>query len=181
MAEDDAGPIHRKHDWAALEAEWLASGESLHAFGRRHKIPRTHMNNMAGRYGWLQKRQKIRVKAGARIEKLVENRIVLDYSRQAKLWEAVEKKAEKFLERTAENGGELSPMDLNTLTQAIERALKSKRLMGDKSTENTAVSGQVNHNHLVANLMQGFHSGDPNFIDVQSIEEDDDVRPDATG
>ena len=83
----------------------------------------------------------------------------------------MEKKAEKLLRKD-----KLTPADLNTLTQAIERALKSRRLMDGKSTDNTMVNGRVS---LVAGLMEAFHKGDPGVIDIEAIAEDDEVQPDG--
>lgn len=141
-----------KYDWDSLYAEWIASGLTANKFRESKGIDKRTFYNAVEKHRWWEKAEAIKARAVARVEDAQVDAAVERWKEQEKLWRAVEVQAASILRRTIGDDGRitrpLKPGELATLTAALERALKARRLIAGESTENTAVKGSL-HPDLV--------------------------------
>lgn len=129
--------LKTKIDWPALKAEFLASQDNPHSFMKRKKllgkmaIPTFY--KIVSEQKWLEDRADINQKALDNTKRSLVEQKTKEWDRQIKLWHAVEGIAAKIMSMRANtmDGGELAQ-----LSSALERALKSQRLILGESTEN---------------------------------------------
>lgn len=133
-----------KHDWDALFVEWVQADTSLSQFQLAKKIARQHFYRMTQARNWLSRRDDIKSRAMKAAEKSVVREMAQEWKEQEKLWRAVEIQAAAILKRTLTPDGKLldplSPANLATLTVALERALKARKLLAGEATENIAAN-----------------------------------------
>jgi hypothetical protein len=137
-------PQRNKHDWNALYLEWVQSGVSLSQFQLRKGITRNHFYRVAQAGKWLQRKAELDAKAVQKVERSVVFETASQWREQEKLWRAVEIQAAGILKRTLTPEGKLldplSPTELSTLTMALERALKARKLLAGEATDNIATN-----------------------------------------
>jgi hypothetical protein len=123
----------RTLNWPALKAEWLAGNETLNQFRKRYRISGSNFYYLIHKQGWIEAKEEVLKRAEAKAATIAVNTKVKEWQRQMNLWQAVEGIAARIMSRRAEsmNAGELA-----ALTSAIERALKSQKLILGQSTEN---------------------------------------------
>lgn len=133
-------------NWNALKVEFMTGDMTLNELRIKHDIV-----GMANFYkqatGWLEEREKLHKKAIEKIKSKTLNNAVKGWEDQQKLWKAVEVQAGRLLQKSLSDEKGLRPRDLDNLASAIEKALKSQRLILGQSTENVANSSI--HKHLI--------------------------------
>ena len=154
---DEAKKITRrgsstKYDWDALYAEWVSSGLSMNKFRILKGFDGGFFYNAIDREGWWEKAERVAEKITAAAEARVVDATVARWDEQEALWREVERQAAAIMRATIGPDGKiaspLEPSELATLTAALERALKSRRLIAGESTDNMAVGGSL-HSDLV--------------------------------
>jgi hypothetical protein len=133
-------PQGKKYDWEALKREWLQSSNvTLNQFRLSKGIAQAHFYRTINAEEWIETRAKIDKRAIQRIEEKAVNSIVNKWDDYSRLWKAVKAQAAAILNKTRQKDGTIVPMrptDLVNLTNSIETALKSERLIHGESTEN---------------------------------------------
>jgi hypothetical protein len=164
----------RRHDWAALKAEWLTSKETLNTFRIRHKITsRNWFYAQVEAKGWVEDKLAIEKKALAKLGDAQADLLAQDWTRQLKLWRAVENQAAAILRRFTEEDGTPRGMDAQELTQlasALEKALKCQKLIKGEPTGDQPI--MQNFHLAVVALLEAKRRNDPSVINV-------DAAPDA--
>jgi hypothetical protein len=127
------GQKKRHIDWPALKAEWLSGNDSLNHFREKHKIHLNVFYPNIEKGKWREAKDEIMKRAEARAATIAVNTRVEEWKRQMNLWQAVEGIAAQIMTRRREN---MNAGELAALTSAIERALKSQKLILGESTEN---------------------------------------------
>lgn len=136
-------------DWDSLKSEYMQGNMTLNELRLKHNI-----NGQANFYKQVnsrkfeEARQKIRTKAVQKIENNQIKRYAKEWDNQMSLWQNVESMAQKIMSRKRET---LEPDELSSLSTAIEKALKSQRLILGESTENNA---NVNVHAALADLLE---------------------------
>lgn len=131
--------INKRHDWDALKAEFICGFESLAAFAARKGITSYMVYAKADDAGWVQARQEVKEKAMDEAKSHAVTVVAERWKKQLSLWEAVEAHAAQLLRKGVQDGKIVMPMEpgeLAQLTSALDRALKSQRLIWGESTEN---------------------------------------------
>lgn len=136
-----------KYDWDALYVEWIASGLTANKFRKLKGINSRTFYDSVEKHGWWEKADAMKARAMERVEDAHVEAAVERWKEQEKLWRAVEAQAAHILTATMGEDGRverpLQPSELATLTAALDRALKARRLIAGESTENTALGGTV--------------------------------------
>ena len=143
-------------DYAALKAEWLQGEETLKAFAARKGITAEGtFYRKVKEYGWAEARERIRSAALAKIEATTVKKYAAEWERQMKLWTRVEDLADSIMTRREEfiDGSELAQ-----LTAALDRALKSQRLIRGESTENVETK---NYHLAIVQMLKDMGGGPP--------------------
>lgn len=123
----------RHLDWPALKTEWLQGNDTLNKFRERYKIGTNVFYPHVEKEKWNEAKADILRRAEAKAATIAVNTKVKEWERQINLWQAVEGIAARLMTRRQDtmNAGELA-----ALSAAIERALKSQKLILGQSTEN---------------------------------------------
>ena len=122
-------------NWEALKVEWLQSDETLNKFRLRKGLSNNHFYDAVNKQKWVEQKRQPGEKTTEKVMEKVSKQQVEEWVNQKKLWHGVEVIAAKIL--TKYNNGELAqnPHDLSALTCAIERSLKSRKLILGEATE----------------------------------------------
>lgn len=154
MPGDESPSGARNHyDWETLFAEWISSRLSISEFHKTQKphIERGHFFKMAKRGKWMERKARVNEKAMKDIEKHVAKQVSSEWKEHEKLWRAVEIHAAHLLRKNVGPDGKLSeamsPTELASLTTALERALKARKLLIGEATENIAASVKTESVH----------------------------------
>lgn len=164
-------------DWDKERAEWLAGSETLNQFRLRKGFSAKWFYHKVEQLDWEGARQRIAKKALQKIETAGANSIAKEFENNERLWRAVEAQAARILNQQIKDQN-LDPVALAALSQAIERALKNRRLILGQSTENKRVEGEISNTHTgqidvrhaMVDLMDRFRRRDPSIIDPLALE-----------
>lgn len=130
-------PKQAKHDWLALQNEFIFSEESLSEFAKKRSIAPSRFHRVAAKFQWLEKRDEINRKAA---EKASQKAIAIKANRwanQSKLWGAMDAQVAAHLKKTIQDGQIVHPIqpgELTHLSGTLERSLKSQKLIEGEST-----------------------------------------------
>lgn len=162
-----------KYDWPALEAEWLqCPEETLDSFRVRKGVPNaTHFYKRARQFKWAEKKAEIIARARKKIMTRTANAVAERWGDYTKLWSAVKFQAAAILKSTRDAEGNIIPLDpqkLSQLSNAIETALKSEKLIAGESTgDGMSFNGDINV--LVTEHIQS-KKNEPGVFDVKPEE-----------
>lgn len=147
-------------NWLALKADFIQSNETLFQFLQRHGIKNEQwFYRMARKYGFREAQEASRIKAVEKVSDSTARKYAVEWERQMKLWRAVESVAARILNEMAEKRPQrMDASKLANLTAALERALKSQRLVLGESTENV---NSRNYHMAIVQALKDVESGQP--------------------
>lgn len=144
----------KRHDWIAYKLEWLNGSETLNQFRIRKGLQPTPF--YARVKGWQAERDGMKERAIKRAIEKTEDALVEHYTEHLEIIETMRKKVAVILQegRALKLAGgkptnikiEVDPADLNALAGAMEKLLKSERLIRGHGTGEE--SGKVENFHL---------------------------------
>lgn len=143
---------NRRHDWDALRLEWLAGTDTMSAFRDKKGISRSLFLRMTKKHKWKEAREKLRAKVIAKGQEKVEGIVAKRWEQQMRLWGDVESQVQSLLSK--KKG--LKASDVAALSVALERALKSQRLIRGESTENTV---SKNYHAVMVDMVEKLEGG----------------------
>lgn len=158
----------RTHDWEALKVEWLATNLSINQFRETKDIQPAVLYKAIDVEDWYQARSKMHQRTLEKLSNKKADMLVRKYEDYYKLWGAVKGQAASILRKTQKPDGTIEPLlpsELRSLTEALERALKSERLLDGESTEN------FNTGIDVYNFILKAESNEIRLSDQQSAEQ----------
>jgi hypothetical protein len=137
-------------NWPAMKAEFMSWEGSLDAF-RKHKgiVNAGNFYQKARKFRFAEDRQEIANKSLIKVQKHHIAKYAAHWKKQFKLWEKVEDAADNILTRKQDK---IEADELSLLSNAIEKALKSQKLiLGEKTGDET---GNVNIHLAIANFVE---------------------------
>lgn len=154
-----------KHDWDQLFNEWVSSGQSLSAFQQARGIARTYFFRRTARLGWAERARELRSKAREKTDAALADHLAARWRRQSALWETIEDQCEVLLKRSLKKKApaidRMNPAQLAALANALERALKARRLISGEATEISEAKGGENlHLQVVRFLAETRRTGE---------------------
>lgn len=157
--------------------EWVRGTESLHAFGRRHKLGPARFMAVVRAMNWRGVREKLRAQAMEKAEKRIVADLTKRYVFQEKQWLTVEGIIARAIKRIASDAdvASLSPELLESLTRTLERTLKARKLIHGEPTPETPgapgsgpQAGVMTHSQVVQ-LIQAIGGRDPRYVIPESV------------
>lgn len=155
------------YDWGALKLEWLNTDLTLNQFREKKGIDTAHFYRSINAEQWHDARQDIYKKALNKLQERKSTQLASRYDDYLKLWGAVKVQAARILKDAHDQNDPLKPSQLAQLTQAIETALKSEKLILGESTENVAHNVNL-RNAIIEDIRKS--NADPNKVSKESLE-----------
>lgn len=119
-----------KTDWDGLRTEFLASDESLNQFLLRKNLTRA-IYLKAKKGHWVASRERLRAKSALVAEGHILGAMTARWETYLKLWTEVKSRASELLkDKTI-----ITPSNLRALSQAIDLALRSEKMIVGEPTE----------------------------------------------
>lgn len=142
-----------RHDWDSLKVEWASSGLTLNAFRESKGIVNSSwFYAKVEEHKWIEYRSELALKSQNEIAKQTARAIVKDWTKHARLWEELEEVVSEAFKNNREGKKKITTNELAQIANALEKALRSQRLMADKSTSNIA-HGSI-HKRMVEIIKQ---------------------------
>ncbi len=161
-----------KYNWPALKAEWIQenvkTGLTLNQFRLRYGVTQKTFYDTVEKNNWELDRDAIVRDIEKKISAEITEDAVDIWRSQEELWETVEKQALHILQQNLDPvdkkklAAAMSPQDLASLTNAIERALKCRRLIKGKATE---ILQSENYHFALVRLTEALKKKNPHVID----------------
>lgn len=128
------GDKGRRIEWFSIKTDYMSCEDSIAKVLKKHDVGQSGGLNIHNHTrGWIDERKKLHNRILERLKTKVVNASVKEWDRQLKLWLKVEDRAKDILEAKKKKP---TAKDVANLSIALEKALKSQRLIAGESTEN---------------------------------------------